>query len=207
MHGGSVDIELVNGREEVLELLVLGIIKQVPLKLGVGVPLVELTDLTAHEHQLLAGMSDHIGYKATDALELLVVAAGHFIDERTLAVNDLVVRDGQHEVLGERVNHAEGKGVVMIISPQGIERNVGKHIVHPAHVPLVVEAETQSLDRITGNVRPCGALLGDHHYLGVEHMNNVVELLEEVNSYKVLSAAVGIGDPLAVLAVVVEIEH
>ena len=207
MHSRRVEIELVRGGEEVLELLMLFILEEVPLELGVGVPLVELTDFRAHEHELLARVREHVRNKAANALELLVVAAGHFIDKRTLAVHDLVVRNGQHEVLGERIDHAEGKGVVVIVSPQGIERDVGQHVVHPAHVPLVVKAETQALDGITGDVRPSGALLGDHHNLGVEHVDNIVELLEEVDRHKILSAAVGIGDPLAVLAVVVEVEH
>ena len=117
------------------------------------------------------------------------------------------MRDREHEVLGEGVNHAEGQSVVMIVSPQGIEGDVGQHVVHPTHVPLVVEAQTHALDGITGNARPSGALLGDHHDVGMELVDNVVELLQEVNGNEVFSAAVSVGDPLAVLAVVVEIKH
>ena len=36
--------------------------------------------------------------------ELLPLVAGHLADERALAVHDFVVRQRQHEVLGERVH-------------------------------------------------------------------------------------------------------
>ena len=207
VHRGNVAVECVRSLEEVVELTVLVILEQTPFELLVGVPLVKLTDFTAHEQQLLAGVRHHVSDKASHAHELHVIVAGHLVDQGALAVNDLVVGDRQHEVLGERVDHAERQGVVVVISPQRVEGDVGEHVVHPAHVPLVVEAQSETLDRVAGDARPSGGFLGDHHRVGMEHMDNIVELLDEVDRDEVLSAAVGVGDPLAVLAVVVEIEH
>ena len=80
MHSRCVAVELVCLSEEVVELTVLFVSEKIPLELLVCVPLVELTDFTAHEHELLARVSKHVGDEASYALELLVVVAGHLID-------------------------------------------------------------------------------------------------------------------------------
>ena len=80
----------------------------------VVVPLVPLSELVAHEQQLLARLREHLCREQSQIGELLPVVAGHFVDERSLAVDDLVVRERQHEVLVERIDHAKRQLVVMI---------------------------------------------------------------------------------------------
>ena len=151
-------------------------------------------------------MSHHVGHEYAHARELHIIVAGHFIDQRALAVYDLIMRDRQQEVLGERIEEGEGDGVVMIRSPQRIEGHIGEHVVHPAHVPLVVEAKT-AVGYGTGYHRPGGGFLSDHHNGRMMQVNGGVQSLDELDRLEVLVTAVLVGDPLAVTAVVVEVQH
>ncbi len=56
-------------------------------------------------------------------------------------MHDLVVRQRQHEVLGERVEQAEREVAVMVFAVHGIVAQVVERVVHPPHVPLVGETE------------------------------------------------------------------
>ena len=190
-----------------VELSVLIIIKQVPLELLVIVPLVKLTDIAAHKHKLLTRVSKHITDKSTHTLELLLIAAGHFIDKRTLSVNNLIMRNRKNKVLRKRINKTERELILMPVSPQRIFAKIGKRVVHPAHIPLIVKAKTVILNRVTRNVCPRSTLLGNHHSFGVQSVHSGVELLEEINGNEVLSSAVLVRNPLAVLAVIVKVKH
>ena len=52
--------------------------------------------------------------KFAEIAEALPAVAGHFAEQRSLAVHDLVVAQRQDEVLGERVEQAEGELIVMM---------------------------------------------------------------------------------------------
>ena len=68
--------------------------------------------------------------------------------KRALAVDDLVVRQGQDEVLGEGVDQAEaqaGRGVLAVDRVGFVE--VAERVVHPAHVPLQAEPEPAEVGR------------------------------------------------------------
>ena len=208
VHRGNVAVERVRSLEEVVELTMLVVLEQTPFELLVGVPLVTLTDLTAHEHQLLAGVSNHVGYEVTDTCHSPEVITGHLVDERAFAVYDFIVRDGEDKVLGESIYKAEGQAAVMIVTPERIFMDIAEHIIHPAHVPLVVETECKPvIIGAAGNVSPCGTFFCDHRCFGANAVNSIVEFLEEVNSRKIFSAAVHIGNPFAVLTVIIEIKH
>jgi hypothetical protein len=58
-----------------------------------------LTELGAHEQELLARMSEHVGVEQPEIGETLPFVAGHAVDHRALAVHHFVVRERQHEVL------------------------------------------------------------------------------------------------------------
>ena len=49
--------------------------------------------------------------------------------------------------------------------------------------------------------------LGDHHFMGIPAQNGGIQLLQEGDGLQIFLAALDILLPLAVLAVVVEIEH
>ena len=62
------------------------------------------------------------------------------VDEAALAVHDFIVADGQDEILAERVEEAERDLVVVARTEERVGLHVAEHVVHPAHVPLEVEA-------------------------------------------------------------------
>ena len=116
------------------------------------------------------------------------------------------MRDGQHEILGKSIEEREGQAVVIELPEQTVEREIAQAVVHPAHVPFEVEAETAEIDGLRHH-RPGGALLGYHHDVAVLSEYSFVELFYKCHGFEILSSAVGIRTPFAVLAPVVEIEH
>ncbi len=110
--------------------------QHVPLEALVVLPLALLTELPAHEQQLLAGVPPHIAIQQTQIRELLPFIAGHLADQRALAVHDLVVGERQHEVLAEGIPEREGEGAVLVGSVQGVGTKILQRVVHPAHVSI-----------------------------------------------------------------------
>ena len=122
-------------------------------------------------------------------------------------MDHLVVGQGQDEVLVEAVHHGEGQQVV---GPRP-EGEVGLHIVegvvHPPHVPLVVEAQAPVLRR-AGHQGPGGALLGHHHHVGEDLPHGLVELAEEGAGVQVLLGALVVEPFLGgVVDAEVQVEH
>ena len=142
-----LQIEEVDCLEEIVQLLVLREVKQIPLKLACRIPLVKLTDFRAHKGELFTWVNHHISDKGTNARELHIIVARHFIYKRAFTVNNLIVRNRKQEVFGECIEKAEGKRIVMERAVKRVERHIAKHIVHPAHIPLVVKAKSAVLCR------------------------------------------------------------
>ena len=199
-------VEGVQGLDVVLQLGVLVVAQQHPVQLLVLVPLGELAELLAHEQQLLAGVGHHVAEEGAQVGELGLVLTGHFIDEAPLAVDDFVVADGQHEVLAEGIEEAEGDFVVVAGAEERVGLHVAEHVVHPAHVPLEVEAQAAVRCRL-GDHRPGRGFLRDHVLVGVAAQDGIVQLAQERNGFQILLAAVLVGLPFTLLAVVVQIQH
>src|SRR5262249_30016285 len=106
-----------------------------------------------------------IGEQETKISKLLPHVAWHFVEERVFAVDDLVVGEGQHEILGEGVDKGEGNFVVLVFAIDGIRREVFKGVVHPAHIPFETEAETAEIGG-AGDTGPRGRFFGDGEYAG-----------------------------------------
>ncbi len=79
-------------------------------------------------------------------------------------------------------------------------------VVHPPHVPLEAEAQAARVGRVR-HARPRGRFLGDRDGAGRMRIRRLVGLAQEVDGIEVLVAAVLIGDPLALPARVIEVEH
>ena len=209
---GGLFIEVVEGPRVRLQFAVHVVVEQVPVELALVVPLAELAELAAHEEEFLAGVGVHVGQHGADTGELLGVLLGvgrvarMLVDEGAFAVDDFIVRDGQDEVLGEGVEEGEGQTVVVVLPTETVEVEVADDVVHPAHVPFEVEAEAADGGGLR-NVGPRGGLFGDHHDVAPFPEDGLVEFLQERDGFEVLDAAVGVGDPLAVLAVIVEVQH
>src|SRR3546814_14073367 len=77
-----------------------------------------------------------------------------------LQVHDRVVAERKDEMLGPRVGEPEGDLVVVVATPDRVLRPVVERVVHPAHVPLVGEAEAAGVDGLA-HPSPGGGLLGD----------------------------------------------
>ncbi len=86
-------------------------------------------------------MGHHVADKAPHSGGLHLIVPGHLIDKGTFAVHHLVVGDGQHKVLRKGIEEGKGQGIMVAASEQGIHGHIPEHVVHPAHVPLVVEAQ------------------------------------------------------------------
>ena len=121
-------------------------------------PFVLLAELAAHEQELLAGMAEHEAVIGAQIGEALPFVARHAAEHRALAVHDLVVRERQDEILGERVVQAEQDLAVMMLAVDRILADVFERVVHPSHVPLVAEAEPAPIDRPRHH-RPGGRFL------------------------------------------------
>ncbi len=83
---------------------------------------------------------------------------------------------------------------------------VPQRVVHPAHVPLQAEAQPAQI----GGPRHAGPgrrFLGHGEDARILQVDLLVELLDEGDRFQVFAPAELIGNPLAVLAAVVEVEH
>ena len=100
----------------------------------------------------------------------------------------------------------EGELVVVELAEDGVAREVGEGVVHPAHVPLEAEAEAAHVERARDH-GPRGRLLGHGLDVGVLAVDVLVEPAQEGDGLEVLAAPVGVRHPLARLARVVEVQH
>ncbi len=117
-------------------------------------------------------------------------------------MHNLIVRQRQHEILVERVHETEGHFVVMVLAVYRVFGHIGQGVVHPAHVPFVSEAEAAVVHGFR-HARPGGGLLGVgggavRVYLGVQ-------AAQKLDGFEVFIAAKFVGQPLAVLARVIEV--
>ena len=124
VHCRCIAIEFVCCSKEVIKLTVLFVAEQVPLELFGRIPLVKLSELTAHKHKFFTGMSKHISKESSYARKLVVIQTRHFVDKRAFAVNNFIMRDREHKAFAECVNHTECKSIVVIISVKRVKADV-----------------------------------------------------------------------------------
>ena len=90
---------------------------------------------------------------------------GHFSQKGMFSVDHLVVGECLDKMLCISVNHAKSQMVVMIASVNRVFFHIGQGVVHPAHVPFHMKAQTLTL-RLPGDTRPGSGFLRDHHGSG-----------------------------------------
>ena len=177
-----------------------------PVEAAVVVPLAALAKLAAHKDELLAGVAEHPAEHQPQVRRLLPAIAGHLFQQRTLAVDHLVVREGQHEIFRVGIPHAEGELVVAVLAVDRVLRHIGDKIIHPAHIPLITEAKAAEPDGLRHH-RPRGRLLRRHRYSREVGVERAVHLAQKGDRLDILLAAVLISYPLAVAARIIKIEH
>src|SRR5215813_6021359 len=118
-----------------------------PVERMIVPPFLLLREFVAHEQELLAGVTEHEAVVDTQVCEALPSVARHPTKERSLAVHHLVMGQRQYEILGESVNEPERDLVMMIFAVNRILADERERVIHPAHVPLVAEAEPAMFDR------------------------------------------------------------
>ena len=72
-------------------------------------PLANLAEFVSHEQQFLSRLREHVSIQKSQIRELLPFVAWHFANYGTLAVNNFVMGERQHEIFGEAIEHAECK--------------------------------------------------------------------------------------------------
>ena len=162
---------------------------QEPLNGLVVAPFNKLADLVAHKVELGTGVRHLVEGQRAQASKLAPPVARHAADERALAVHDLVVAQRANKVLGKGVHDGERQQTVVAGAPRKIGLHVVQGVVHPAHVPLVVEAQAAVLRRI-GHERPRGGLLGHHHHVGAVRLHGAVDLADKRAGVQVLLSTV-----------------
>ena len=180
---------------------------QEPLNRLVVAPLNKLADLVAHKVELGTGVSHLVEGERAQAGKLAPPVARHAADERALAVHNLVVAQRADEVLGKGVHDGEREQAVVAGAPGKIGLHVVQGVVHPAHVPLIVEAQAAVLRRI-GHERPRGGLLGHHHHVGEMGLHGAVDLADKRAGVQVLLGTVLIELLLdGIIDAKVEVQH
>ena len=135
------------------------VFQNIPRKLLVLIPLRDLRKLLTHEQQLLARMAIHKSICGTQICCLFLISLPrHLAEHGRLSMYDFIVGEYQHKILTVGVKHTEGQLPVMLVSEIRITLHVSGKIVHPAHIPLIIKAQSVLLHRF-GDLRPCGRFL------------------------------------------------
>ena len=84
-------VKLVQVFHETCKSLMDRIVEEHPVLFTLFIPFTELADLISHEVQFLARMCIHIHVQCACLREFVVIVAAHFLHDRCLAVDNLIV--------------------------------------------------------------------------------------------------------------------
>ena len=116
------------------------------------------------------------------------------------------MRKGLHECLGPLVDHPEGQLIVMEFSKQRILLKVVEAVMHPTHVPLIVEAKA-AFGHGLRHAWIGRRLLGNRDHAGMVKMHECVDLSQEFDRLEILATTMPIGHPFAGLARIIQVKH
>ena len=169
------------------ESVVHGVLQDIPVLLALLVPLAKLRKLAPHEIQLLARVRVHVHIKRPRLRELIVVIAVHLLNNGSLAVYVLVVGKREYVLLAVVVHHRECQLVVVVHALVRRGAEVVERVVHPAHVPLVVEAETAFVHRLCYH-RVIRGILRAEYRGRIDPLQPAVQRFQELHAAHVLTA-------------------
>ena len=112
--------------------------------------------------------------------------------ERTLAADDLIMRERQDMLFAEGIDERKGQLVVMVFAVNGVKLKIGKGIVHKSHIPFEIEAEAAVIDGLR-DLGICAAFLGNHEAAGAFGMHHCIQILEEFYRIEILPSAETVG--------------
>src|SRR5215471_4716230 len=170
-----------------------------PVQTLLVVPFTLLGELVSHEEQLLAGQAVLVPVQQSQTGKLLPGIAGHLVQKGALEMDDFVMGQRQEKILGEGVHHPKREFVLEVAALVKWLGKVLQRVVHPAHVPLEVEAEASFADW-TGDLGPGSGLLGDGQDAWVAAMDIIVQLPKESQGIDIFLTAASVGEPFAPLA-------
>ena len=102
-------VRLVQRLAVAVEVVVARVFQHHPVLLPALVKLAQLREFVAHKVQHLARVDSHVQVQRPRLGELALVVAVHFLHDGRLAVDVLVVAEGQDVVLIPGVHHREGQ--------------------------------------------------------------------------------------------------
>src|SRR5215471_19905569 len=88
--------------------------EQMPVQALCVIPLLPLPKFASHEEELFAWVSPHVAIEGTQVGEPLPYVPRHFREQRSFAVDHLIVRERQHKVFIIGVHQGKGDIVLMI---------------------------------------------------------------------------------------------
>ena len=156
-----VYIKFIQGLHILLHLLMEGLFHNSPIQLCILIPLMDLCKFLPHKQQFLARMPHHKTVCGAQVRRLyLQLLSRHLADHGAFSMDHFIVREYQNEIFAVCIKHAEGQFTVMVLSEIRITLHISRKIIHPAHIPFIIEAKGAFLD-IACNLRPCGRFLGN----------------------------------------------
>lgn len=111
-------------------------------------------------------------------------------------MHDFVVREGQHKIFAPGIQQAEGHQIVVIFTIDRIVLHVVEGVVHPAHIPLEVEAQA-AIVRWQGDAGKVSGLFSHTDAAGVLLSQSSVGIAQELDGLQILVSAVAVGNPFA----------
>ena len=149
-------------------------------------------------------MSHLIGIKRAQLGQLAIAIAPHLVHQALLAVHDLVMRQRQNEIFGHPIHPGKSQHIQMIASKKRIHLEEVQNVVHPAHVPLVIESE-RIFFKHSRDLGARRAFFSNQNRLRMGKFDDLVELAQKVPSFEVAIPAVFVRFPR--LVAIVQINH
>ena len=177
-------IEVVQVRHEPVKILMSRVAEKVPVLFAFLIPLAEMPDLISHKVELFPRMGVHIHIKCPGLREFHIIVSEHFLEDRCLAVDYFVVGKRQQVVRIIVIRHGEGELVIAASPEQRIDAEIVERVVHPSHIPLIIEAQP-AVFRVFRDSRKAGGILGGKDGGGVEFFQSAVHVFEKFHCIRV----------------------
>ena len=121
-------------------------------------------------------------------------------------MHHFIVRQRQHKVLAEGIGKAKRHFTMVVLAVHGVTSHVLQRIVHPAHVPFVMETQPAGIGRARHG-RESRGFLRQGDGLGTMLAHHFIHAFEEADRFQVLAPTVLVGNPFTGLAAVVAVQH